>query len=275
MLRQPLLRQCDQRDHALVRFPRIGAEAENSVLDEDQAFNRRIGVKYLGRRLCESEARHQVWHIADALAVDLAAQRLAVRLVSEREDRGRMRMIDEFVRNERMQQRLDRRIWRHWIDQIGALHSNHFLIGKFVAPAKFKQRRKPYRWQASRLDRAHVPAGALDAESFNGIAVEIGQPCLHGGVAAAMQNEAGVLAQQARGVDPERQIAADAGITDHRGFGVTIDPGALHQLFSFGYSAAAAIRSGNAADSAARSALSTPRSVISPVTSRAGVTSNA
>ncbi len=42
---------------------------------------------------------------------------------------------------------------------------------------------------------------------------------------------------------------------------------------SLGYSAAAAIRSGKAADSAARLAPSTPRSVISPVTSRAGVTS--
>jgi hypothetical protein len=41
------------------------------------------------------------------------------------------------------------------------------------------------------------------------------------------------------------------------------------------YSAAAAIRSGNAADNAARSAFSTPRSVINPVTSRAGVTSKA
>jgi hypothetical protein len=41
------------------------------------------------------------------------------------------------------------------------------------------------------------------------------------------------------------------------------------------YSAAAAMRSGNAADSAARSAFSTPRSVINPVTNRAGVTSKA
>ena len=46
-------------------------------------------------------------------------------------------------------------------------------------------------------------------------------------------------------------------------------------LSTLGYSAATAIRSGKAAESAARSALSTPRSVISPVTSRAGVTSKA
>jgi len=43
----------------------------------------------------------------------------------------------------------------------------------------------------------------------------------------------------------------------------------------FRYSAARAIRSGNASDSAVRSAFKTPRSVIRPVTSRAGVTSNA
>ena len=41
------------------------------------------------------------------------------------------------------------------------------------------------------------------------------------------------------------------------------------------YSAAVAFRSGKAAASDARSAFSTPRSVIKPLTSRAGVTSKA
>ena len=107
------------------------------------------------------------------------------------------------------------------------------------------------------------------------VAVEIGQLRLHRGVAAAMQHQPRILAQQARGIDPQRHVAAEVGIAGKRRIGIAIDPGTLHALASFGYSAAAAIRSGNAADSAARSGLSTPRSVINPVTSRAGVTSKA
>ena len=88
-----------------------------------------------------------------------------------------------------------------------------------------------------------------------------------------MQHQPRILAQQARGIDPERQIAAEVCIAGDRRIGVAIDPGTLHRACFLSYSAAAAIRSGNAAASAARSALSTPRSVINPVTSRAGVTS--
>ena len=44
-------------------------------------------------------------------------------------------------------------------------------------------------------------------------------------------------------------------------------------FFFLGYSAAVAVRSGKAAANEARFASSTPRSVINPVTSRAGVTS--
>jgi len=50
-------------------------------------------------------------------------------------------------------------------------------------------------------------------------------------------------------------------------------PGRVAIASAKGYSAAVAVRSGNAAPSAARSALSKPRSVINPVTNRAGVTS--
>ena len=61
-----------------------------------------------------------------------------------------------------------------------------------------------------------------------------------------MQHQARILTQQTRGIDPQRQIAAEVRVAGHRRFGVAIDPGTLHRLASF-YSAALAIRSGNAA----------------------------
>ena len=107
------------------------------MLDEDQAFDGWIGFKYLGRSLGQAKTRHQIWHVANARAKNLAAQRLPVGLIGERKHRRRMGVVDEFVRDERVQQRLDRGIRRRGIDQIGALQPHHFLIGKFFAPAKF------------------------------------------------------------------------------------------------------------------------------------------
>ena len=233
---KPLLGRGHQRDHALVGFPRIGAEAEDAVLHQDQAFDRWVRVEHLRRGLGEAEARHHVGHIADARAKNLAAQRFAVGLVGERKHRRRMGVIDEFVRNERVQQRLDRRIGRGRIDQIGALQPHHLFVGKIFARTKFYQRREPHRGQARGLDRAHVPAGALDAKNVDGVAVEIGDARLHRGVAAAVQHQARVLAEQTRGINPERQVAAEVFVSCDRRVGVAIIPGALHALFltSFG-----------------------------------------
>jgi len=89
------------------------------------------------------------------------------------------------------------------------------------------------RRQARGLDRAHIPTGAFDAENIDRIAVEIGEPRLHRGVAAAVQHQPRILAQQARGIDPERQIAAEILVAGYRRFGIAIVPRALHQLASF------------------------------------------
>jgi len=106
-----------------------------------------------------------------------------------------MGMIDEFVRDEGVQQRLHARIGRRRIDQIGALQPHHVLVGQRFARAQFQQRRQPHRRQAGGLDRAHVPAGALDAEHFDVFAVEIADPRLHRGIAAAVQHQARIPTQ--------------------------------------------------------------------------------
>jgi hypothetical protein len=144
-----------------------------------------------------------------------------------------MGVVDEFVRDERVQQGLDRRVRSRRLDQIGALQPHHFLVGKRFSCTKFQQRCKPHRWQTRGLDRAHIPARAFDAENVNSIAVEIGDARLHRSVAATVQNQTRILTQQTRGIDPERQIAAEVCIAGDRPIGVAIDPGALHQFCSF------------------------------------------
>ena len=92
--------------------------------------------------------------------------------------------------------------------------------------ARLEQRAELHRRQALRLDDAHVPAAALDAEHVPLVADEVGGLRLDRGVAAAMQHQPGLAAQQPRRVDAQRQVAADAflGIVGDQFFGFGIIP---------------------------------------------------
>ena len=186
-----------------------------------------------------------------------------------------MGVVDEFVWEECMQQRLDRRVRRDGIDQIGALQLHHFLVEQFFAGAKF--------YPAARAAPPAVPAGSivpisqpepLTQKHVDSLAVEIGELRLHRGVAAAVQHQPRVLAEQTRGIDPERYVAAEVGIAGKRRIGVAIDPSTLHTLLSL----VIRLRPRSVRETRPKRGaigFSTPRSVISPVTSRAGVTSKA
>ena len=100
-----------------------------------------------------------------------------------------------------------------------------------LALAQPAQRREPHRGQAGRLDRRHIPAAALDAQHLGGFADEVGRHRLDRGVAAAVQHQLRVAAEQARGVDAQRQVAADPGggvVRRHR-FGIAVRPQATHR----------------------------------------------
>ena len=64
--REPLLGERHHLDHALVGFARIRAEGEDAVLEQDQAFDLRIGVEDIRGLAREAEARHHVRHDAEA-----------------------------------------------------------------------------------------------------------------------------------------------------------------------------------------------------------------
>ena len=80
-----------------------------------------------------SESGHQIRHETEPSIVDFAANRGAVRLIGEAEHRGRMGVIDEFLRQEGVQQGLDRRIGRHRIDQERALDAHRVLVRDSLA----------------------------------------------------------------------------------------------------------------------------------------------
>jgi hypothetical protein len=97
-------------DHPVVGLLGIVAEGEDAMLVEDQAFDRRVGIEDIGRRFRQLEARHDVGHETHLAAEDLLAQRFAVVLVDDGQNGGRVCVVDKFMRQEGVQQRLDRRI---------------------------------------------------------------------------------------------------------------------------------------------------------------------
>ena len=200
---ETIFRQRDERDHALVGLARVGAEGEDAVLVEDQPFHLRILFEHLGGFFGEPEAWHDVRHEAEPAAEHLNAQRGRVRLVDQAEHRGGVGVIDVFRRHECVQQHLDRRRGRLRIDQIGARHSRHLVVGKLFARAQGAQRLDPHGGEAGGLDRTHVGAGALDAQHRDLLAGEVARFGLQRAVAAAMQHQSGVAAEQASGINPQ------------------------------------------------------------------------
>ena len=143
------------------------------MLVQDQALDGGRGVEDLGGELGEREARHDVGHDADPAVEQVGADRFAVRLVDQAEDRGGVGVVDELVRQERMQQRLDRRIGRGGIEQVLALDADHVLVAQRRAGAQLAQALEPHRRHAGGLDRRHVGAGALDAQHVDRLAEQV------------------------------------------------------------------------------------------------------
>ncbi|ESX76275.1 hypothetical protein X758_00925 [Mesorhizobium sp. LSHC416B00] len=221
-------------DHAVIGLLRIVAEGEDAMLVEDQAFDAGVGVVDIGGHLGEVEARLDVGHVPHLVAEHGLDQRLAVRLVDDGEDRGRMRVVDEFMRQEGVQQRLDRWIGGGGVDEVRPLQRHHVLVGEAGQRTRLQQRAELDRRQALRLDHTHVPAAALDAQHVPFVADEVYGLGLAGSVAAAMQHQPRLAAEQPGGVDAQREVAGHAlfRIIAHQSFRVVVIPKVLHVAMS-------------------------------------------
>ena len=229
-LAQAALGERHHLDHALISLAGAVAEGEDAVLVQDQPLDVGLLLEHFGRGLGEAEARRDIGHDAHAPVIDLARQRLAVGLIDQRQHRGGMGVVDEFVRQEGVEQRLDRGVRRRGVEQVEALHVDHGFVGERLERAQAPQRLELHRGHALRLDVGHVPARALDADDLVLLAEVVGGARLHRGVAAAVKHEQRVAAQEPRGVDPKREILAGAlgAIPCHRVTRGAVIPFALH-----------------------------------------------
>ena len=152
-----------------------------------------------------------------------------------------MGVVDELVRQEGVQHRLDRGVGGPRVDQRVAQHERHVLVGQAVERAQLAQPVEPQRRHARFVDGGHIAAGGLHAYDLGHLAQEVGGERLDRGVAAAVQHQARLAAEQARRIDAQRQIRSDAlvgiAIDDH--LRVALGPRAFHCSSSRGQAAPA------------------------------------
>ncbi len=154
-------------------------------------------------------------------------------------------MVDEFMRQKRVQHHLDRRIGRCRIDQVGALDARPALVGDRVERAQPPQRRKPHRRQSGRLDRRHVGAGRLDAQHLD-VFAEDDRACASSARYcrrhAAQAWDRGRAAASCRCAAPGRGRCRTSAPSRDERFGVTVDPAAFHGVAAAGSAAGEAAR---------------------------------
>ena len=130
--------------------------------------------KELGAQPREVEARHDVGNDDHLVAVDLADALLAVGGVGDGQHRVGVRVIDVLVRQDRVQNGLDRRRGRGRRASC-AWPARSPSADRLSASscASFSKVRHPHRREPGLLDRLQVPAAALDVEDLLLVADEI------------------------------------------------------------------------------------------------------
>ncbi len=241
------------------------------VVEQEQPLDRGVGLVDFGGRLGQTETGHDVGHDAQPVAEDLARRFDRIGQVGQDQERRGMGMVHVSVRQEGVQQRLNRRVGGGAVQQVLALDVDHGLVRQCAQIAQRQQRGQAHPRQAGRQDGVQIPARALDVQHLLHPPEQVGPAHLDRGIATAMHDQIGVAADDPAGIDPQGEITfcrIVAGLVEpdlRLGVGPSVGDH-RHQPCA---------RSGNIAAMPSAVAGQTPRSVISPVTSRAGVTSKA
>ena len=188
----------------------------------------RLAREVQGAQACEIEPRHDVGDDHDLVAVQLANACVAVGGVGDRQHRIGVGVIDVFVRQDGVQNRLDRRRRRRHPGHVRDQLVHHLRVAEGFEPRQPQQMRQAHRREAGRLDELQIPAAALHIQDVFLVAEQIALADLHRGVAPAVQDERLVASKQTRGIHPEPQVVAELG-------GFRILPQTVHPLL-LGYS---------------------------------------
>jgi hypothetical protein len=131
-------------------------------------------------------------------------------------------VIDEFEGQDGVQNGLDAGGGRVRVGHRGALLQDHVLIGHGGQLGHLEQRRHAHGGEAFPLDGGEIPSGAFDVADFDAVTEIILLRDLHRGVAAAMEDQGGIAAEQTGSVNAlSEQIGAERG-------GFSVVPEGLH-----------------------------------------------
>jgi hypothetical protein len=187
---------------------RIGTEREDAVRQEHHAHRvaARLPRKFARAVGGEVEPGHDVRNDHDAIAVDVADALLAFGRVRDRKHRVRVRVVDVLVRQDGVQDGLDRRRGRPGAQHVRVELVDHLRIGQLGKARELAHIAERDRRETRRLDGLQVPAAALHVEHVLFLAEEVFLAQLDRGIAAAVEHERAVAAEEAGGVDarPER-----------------------------------------------------------------------
>ena len=207
--RHPLTRDADQLEVLLVCLARGRAEGEEPVVEEhhaDGVLARLLGPEppHLAR---EVEPGHDVGDDDDGVAEHLAYEPFAVGGVRERDDRVGVRVQHRRVRQERMQQRLDRRLRRRRIEPCRRQLANHLRVAESLELEQLAQPLEAQRREAVGRDRRHVASGPLHVDRVDLAPGDVLPRRLHRRVAASVEHERRVRAEPLRRLHALLEIA--------------------------------------------------------------------
>ena len=216
-------------EDAVIAGAGIGAPGEMAVIDQKQTFGFGVVVIGAGGGLGQGEARHDIGNEGEPVAEEFAGDGGDLGQVGEGEEGRGMGVIHDLVRDPGMQQGFHGWVGGLGIEEVEALDIDHRLVREGGQVAQAHQGFHPDGGQAAGLDRFEIPAGALDVQHIDHSAEDIRGGGFERGVATAMHDQIGIAPDEARGVDPQRQIAGPClwpgGGEEGLGFGIVPEIG--------------------------------------------------
>ena len=195
-LPETFLGRINQRNHPAIGFLGGFAEGEDAVMGDDDAGRGRVPISRRRNPLGERKSGPDVADHRRRVAERLPAQVLGGLLIGQGQDRVGMAVDDIRSRQKGMQKRFNGRRRRPGRHLGRAQPVDHPVVIQGPPGTQLPQRVQPERREARRLDDRHVPAAALDVKP-----VFAPHPQFRRAIAAAVQNERGIAAQQPRRIN--------------------------------------------------------------------------
>ena len=197
-----------QGDGGFIRFPGGIAPGEQPVPHQDNRAGPGIPLQFRGYRLGKGEPGVGVREDGNSVAQRGAQVFFPLRLVRERQDGIGVGVVDEFAGDECVDEGFDGRGGRPGVQAMGAEGIDHVPVRQVVQGPESFHVVQLQPGIAVRFDGGHVVTRGLDEQGPDGFSQEVGPDRFHGGVAAAMQHQAGFRTDQGGHVEADGQVLA-------------------------------------------------------------------